>query len=208
MKPKRAKAVRKRMASYCHTFGFKEPYRVLCDGNFIQAALDFKLYLKEHMPKALIGRCNMVTSNCIRAELKSLGDDVSGASLVAKRFECIRCKCAKGTAADCIKNLVGKDNAEHFVVATQDQALRMFLRHTPGVPVVVVARGEIILEGASKETVAFTAKHEADKNAPDDKERKETLAWTAKHEVDKNALEEKERKALERKRKILDGEEV
>ena len=50
--------------------------------------------------------------------------------------------------------------------------LQMFLRHTPGVPVVTVARGEIILEGASKETVAATAKHEADKNAPDARERK------------------------------------
>jgi len=36
MKPKRAKAVRRRMAMYCHTFGFREPYRVLVDGNFIQ----------------------------------------------------------------------------------------------------------------------------------------------------------------------------
>ena len=40
------KKVRKSMAMYTHVFGFRTPYRVLCDGNFLQAALDMKLFVK------------------------------------------------------------------------------------------------------------------------------------------------------------------
>ena len=36
MKVKKDKVVRRRMAMYCHVFGFREPYRVICDGNFLQ----------------------------------------------------------------------------------------------------------------------------------------------------------------------------
>ena len=36
MKVKRDKSVRRRMAMYSHVFGIREPYRVLCDGNFLQ----------------------------------------------------------------------------------------------------------------------------------------------------------------------------
>jgi hypothetical protein len=39
----------------------------------LQAALDFKLYLKEDLPKAILGRINLVTSNCVRAELRRCG---------------------------------------------------------------------------------------------------------------------------------------
>jgi len=40
------KKTRKSMAMYTHVFGFRTPYRVLCDGNFLQAALDMKLFVK------------------------------------------------------------------------------------------------------------------------------------------------------------------
>ena len=63
--------------------------------------------------------------------LYSLGDDVSGASLVAKRFECIRCKCEGESARGCIQGIVGKDNPEHFKVATQDPALRVIASTLP-----------------------------------------------------------------------------
>ena len=114
MKVKRDKSVRRRMTMYSHVFGFREPYRVLCDGNFLQvdrhmtnhcnywltcnlvskqAALDVKMFLKDALPKCLLGPCNPMVSNCIRGELRKIGDAVSGASLIAKRFTCIRCAC-------------------------------------------------------------------------------------------------------------------
>ena len=36
MKVKQGKKTRKSMAMYTHVFGFRAPYRVLCDGNFLQ----------------------------------------------------------------------------------------------------------------------------------------------------------------------------
>ncbi len=35
-----------------------------------QAALDFKIFLKEALPKYLQGACIPVVTNCIRAELR------------------------------------------------------------------------------------------------------------------------------------------
>jgi hypothetical protein len=36
MKIKRDKAIKRRMTILGNTFGFKKPYKVLCDGNFLQ----------------------------------------------------------------------------------------------------------------------------------------------------------------------------
>jgi len=76
-----------------------------------------KLYVKEMLPKTLLGPCVPVVSTCIRSELQHIGDPVSGASLIAKRFECIRCSCGDGgsrspSARSCIQLLVGGALAE------------------------------------------------------------------------------------------------
>ena len=73
MKVKQGKKTRKSMAMYQHVFGFRTPYRVLCDGNFLQAALDMKLFVKDLLPKTLLGPCVPVVSKCIRGELQQLG---------------------------------------------------------------------------------------------------------------------------------------
>ena len=85
MKVKQGKKTRKSMAMYTHVFGFRTPYRVLCDGNFLQAALDMKLFVKDLLPKTLLGPCVPVVSKCIRAELSHIGDAVSGRLGRAKR---------------------------------------------------------------------------------------------------------------------------
>jgi hypothetical protein len=36
MKIKRDKAIKRRMTILSNTFGFKKPYKILCDGNFLQ----------------------------------------------------------------------------------------------------------------------------------------------------------------------------
>jgi len=80
---KQGKKTRKSMAMYTHVFGFRTPYRVLCDGNFLQAALDMKLFVKDLLPKTLLGPCVPVVSKCIRAELSHIGDAVSGVRALA-----------------------------------------------------------------------------------------------------------------------------
>ena len=51
------------------------------------------MFLKEELPKVMQAPCNPMVTNCIREELRKIGEDVSGASLIAKRFTCIRCTC-------------------------------------------------------------------------------------------------------------------
>ena len=203
MKVKQGKKTRKSMAMYQHVFGFRTPYRVLCDGNFLQAALDMKLFVKDLLPKTLLGPCVPVVSKCIRGELQQLGDAVSGASLVAKRFECVRCTCEKKkggghSARSCIQGLVagtgdtaddGRSirNEQHYVVATQDVKLITALRRIPGVPVLQVTgnagSGKFTLHPPSPVTVETASRRERVKCEPDAYEKRKlatTLATSAR----------------------------
>ena len=197
MKFKQGKKTRKCMAMYKHVFGFHTPYRVLCDGNFLQAALEMKLFVKDLLPKTLLGPCVPVVSKCIRGELQQLGDAVSGATLVAKRFECIRCTCDHGkkdgqcSARACILKLVsglpsardeqqGKHrsgkNEQHLVVATQDVKLINALRQIPGVPVMQVTgnkgSGRFTLHPPSPATIEAASRRERAKCGLGDEEKK------------------------------------
>mmetsp|Transcript_3583 Transcript_3583/g.9028 ORF Transcript_3583/g.9028 Transcript_3583/m.9028 type:complete len:269 (+) Transcript_3583:266-1072(+) len=187
MKVKRDKAVRRRMQMLKNAFGFAKPYKVICDGNFLKAALDVKMFIKEELPKVLQAPCNPVVSNCIRTELRKIGDEVSGASLIAKRFMCMRCQCEDKGARECILGLVGDRNEDHYVVASQDPKLRKRLREVPGVPLVYVSHGQIMLEPLSTATTEVAKALEMGKCLPD----------------------QGEKKVLEKKRKILElGEDV
>ena len=50
---------------------------------------------------------------------------------------------------DCILHHVGDLNKEHYIIATQDIALRRLLRAVPGVPLLFIAHGKIVLESPS-----------------------------------------------------------
>mmetsp|Transcript_30613 Transcript_30613/g.73550 ORF Transcript_30613/g.73550 Transcript_30613/m.73550 type:complete len:257 (-) Transcript_30613:173-943(-) len=183
MKAKKNKAIRKALNMYDQAFGFHRPYRVLCDGNFLHAALDFKIFLKEALPAYLQGPCIPVVTNCIRAELRLIGDDVSGASLIAKRFQCIRCACEGSSARDCILSMVDASNSQHLFVASQDSSLRYQLSKIAGVPFMRVMRGQLLLDPPSEASETAYRKREKDKTGPTPQQRR----------------------ALERKRKELDG---
>eukprot|EP00292_Cryptomonas_paramecium_P015484 CAMPEP_0113698352 /NCGR_PEP_ID=MMETSP0038_2-20120614/22661_1 /TAXON_ID=2898 /ORGANISM="Cryptomonas paramecium" /LENGTH=136 /DNA_ID=CAMNT_0000621503 /DNA_START=164 /DNA_END=570 /DNA_ORIENTATION=- /assembly_acc=CAM_ASM_000170 len=114
----------------------------------------------------------MVT-NCIRNELRKIGDAVSGASLIAKRFQCVRCSCQSDQKVkNCVMSQIGENNASHYAVATQDPNLRKALRAMGGVPLLFIVNGKIILEHPSKETMEAARRREMAKCAPSDYERK------------------------------------
>jgi U3 small nucleolar RNA-associated protein 23 len=84
------------------------PPTPLVDGNFCHAALQYRLHIKEHLPKTLGAPCRELATRCVSDELRRLGADYSGAALIAKRFDVRQCGHTPPVpAATCIASLVG-----------------------------------------------------------------------------------------------------
>ncbi|XP_073229741.1 rRNA-processing protein UTP23 homolog [Porites lutea] len=61
MKVKRVKHARKYLTLFKNSFGIFEPYQILVDGTFCQAALQTKINIKEQLPKYLDGIIQLFT---------------------------------------------------------------------------------------------------------------------------------------------------
>ena len=77
-------------------------------------------------------------SKCIRAEVQGLGREYAGTLRASRSFPCHQCghDAAETSAAQCIADVVGEANAQHFFVATNDRALRAKLDRVPEAPLI------------------------------------------------------------------------
>ena len=55
MRFKRAKKVKRNIGIYCNSFGFRAPYQVILDGNFLQVARATEKKIDEVLPQFLGG---------------------------------------------------------------------------------------------------------------------------------------------------------
>lgn len=62
MKIKRQKQAKKTLSFYKYNFNFREPFQILIDGTFCQAALKNKIQIKEQLPKYLMGEIQLCTT--------------------------------------------------------------------------------------------------------------------------------------------------
>ncbi|XP_078681997.1 rRNA-processing protein UTP23 homolog [Branchiostoma floridae x Branchiostoma belcheri] len=156
MKVKRQKNVRHVLSFYKNNFSYNEPYQVLIDGTFCKAALQFKVDIKEQLPKYLEGNVQLLTTSCVLAELEAFGQLMYGAFLVAKRFKPRKCghKGAPVPAADCLLSLVKPHNEQHYFVATQDPLLTQKLKNIPAVPLLYLNKATPVLDRPSARSVA------------------------------------------------------
>ncbi|KAI8010417.1 rRNA-processing protein utp23 [Camellia lanceoleosa] len=147
MRLKKQKRHRKVVRFYTACFGFREPFKVLCDGTFVH-----HLHVNSITPantalsSILNATVKIFTTRCVLAELKSLGESYSKSLKAAGNLFTARCDHEKRkSAVACIMEIIGEDNPEHFFVATQDADLRKNLREVPGVPVVFALRNALLL---------------------------------------------------------------
>lgn len=54
MRLKRQKVYKRLMGMYTTTFGFRPPYQVIVDGDFVQLALSQTISLRDQLPKILL----------------------------------------------------------------------------------------------------------------------------------------------------------
>ncbi|MED6263713.1 hypothetical protein CHARACLAT_007293 [Characodon lateralis] len=152
MKIKRQKQAKKTISFYKYNFSFREPFQILIDGTFCQAALKNKIQIKEQMPKYLMGEVQLCTTNCALKELETIGKQLYGAKIILQRFQVRKCAHLKNPvpASECLLSMLEETNPHHYFVATQDHAVTAGLKKIPGVPLLYIILNTIVLDKPSQ----------------------------------------------------------
>ncbi|XP_004642959.1 rRNA-processing protein UTP23 homolog [Octodon degus] len=157
MKITRQKHTKKHLGFFRNNFGVWEPYQILLDGTFCQAALRGCIQLREQLPGYLMGETQLCTTRCVLKELETLGKDLYGAKLIAQKCQVRNCPHFKNavSGSDCLLSMVEEGNPHHYFVATQDQNLSMKVKKKPGVPLMFIIQNTMVLDKPSSKTIAF-----------------------------------------------------
>ncbi|KAI9230606.1 MAG: Fcf1-domain-containing protein [Piptocephalis tieghemiana] len=164
MRLKRQKVYKRLMGMYTTTFGFRPPYQVIVDGDFVQLALSQTISLRDQLPKILLAPTKQLSTSCVLAELRKAGEDASGAALMVRRMERRRCQHHPPIpGSECIASIIAKENKHHYCVASQNTKLRDQLRMVPGTPLLYINRAVLILEPPSPATTRAAEQAEKSK---------------------------------------------
>lgn len=155
MKIKRQKHAKKSIIYYKYNFNFRQPFQILIDGTFCQAALKNKIQIKEQLPKYLMGEVQLCTTSCALKELETLPKELYGAKLILQRFQVRKCKHAKDPvpASQCLLSMLEETNPHHYFIATQDYELTTALKKIPGVPLLYIIQNTMVLDKPSASTL-------------------------------------------------------
>ncbi|KAH0617482.1 hypothetical protein JD844_015778 [Phrynosoma platyrhinos] len=156
MKITRQKHAKKNMGFYKYNFGFREPFQVLLDGTFCQAALRNKIQIREQLPGYLAGATQLCTTRCVLKELESLGKELYGAKLIAQRFQVRHCSHFKNPVSGsvCLLSMTEGGNPHHYFIATQDQDLATKIKKRAGIPLLFIIQNTIVLDKPSAKSLA------------------------------------------------------
>ncbi|XP_008836182.1 rRNA-processing protein UTP23 homolog [Nannospalax galili] len=157
MKITRQKHAKKHLGFFRNNFGVREPYQILLDGTFCQAALRGRIQLREQLPRYLMGETQLCTTRCVLKELETLGKDLYGAKLIAQKCQVRNCPHFKSavSGSECLLSMVEEGNPHHYFVATQDQNLSVKVKKRPGIPLMFIIQNTIVLDKPSPKTITF-----------------------------------------------------
>ncbi|XP_074001741.1 rRNA-processing protein UTP23 homolog [Numenius arquata] len=218
MKVKRQKHAKKNMGFYKHNFHFREPFQVLLDGTFCQAALRNKIQIREQLPGYLGGATQLCTTRCVLKELESLGKALYGAKLIAQRFQLRSCSHHKDpvSGSACLLSMIEEGNPHHFFIATQDQELANKVKKKAGVPLLFIIQNTMVLDKPSTKSLAFVQKLQMNELVPE--HQKQSIVQLKEKEGLAKQEGEKRRKrkraggpnplsCLKKKKKTQEGQE-
>ncbi|PIN06747.1 putative proteins of PilT N-term/Vapc superfamily [Handroanthus impetiginosus] len=196
MRVKKQKRHRRAVRFYTACFGFREPFKVLCDGTFVHHLIANRITPADTALANTLGAAvKIFTTRCVLAELRSLGDSYSESLNAARCLLAARCDHEnRKSAVACITEVIGENNPEHFFVATQDAELRKKFQEIPGVPVIYGLRNALFLERPS------TFQHEFAKNSEEQRLHMTELEY-------KMLKAKKKRKATDEERYSSDANE-
>ncbi|KAL1850523.1 hypothetical protein Plec18167_002356 [Paecilomyces lecythidis] len=137
MRAKRSKKYRKLMHQYELTFGFREPYQVLVDSNFLRAVHSFKMDLIPALERTVQGKVKPLLTKCSLAAVMAdsptnsrTDKPIRPAHLPPPTVLPLR-HCSHNPEStpidevDCLMSLISpspdsKKNKEHYILATAD----------------------------------------------------------------------------------------
>lgn len=161
---KRARKVRKYLRYYRSAHGFREPFKVIVDGNFIAACEKLALGPAADVVAKYLGSSardvKVFTTRCVQDELRNMGPEYKGASAQTKKLHLVGGGPAPGeaTASASIVEACGATNEERFIVCTQDDKLKDKLRKCGGpVPLVFAHTSGLQMEPPADATAAGLA---------------------------------------------------
>lgn len=147
---------------YCPHFLFRPPYQLLVDSDFCKELLKWKINPKDTLPVVFGNVVKPMITTCTLEDLNRIKDgDMSGAVFIGRRMEQRNCRHTKTKSPEeCIKDLISSDNPHHYAVAAQMHELKRDLRKIPGVPLIYIQRGIVVMEAPSRQTMVEVAKRE------------------------------------------------
>ena len=159
MRQKRAKAYKKQMNVYLHTFKFREPFQTIVDNEIILNCEKASFDITKGLNRTIQGETKpMITQCSIEALYKTNNQDAIN---IAKLFERRRCNHPPANpipSSECIKSIVdiNGENKHRYLVATQDKQLRNKLSKVPGVPLIYMNRSVMVMEPMSEATTTYS----------------------------------------------------
>lgn len=200
MKVKRYKRVQKYLQFYKNKFGFRSPFQILIDGTFCQFSLQNKVNISEQMPKYLSDSCKLFTTVCVVEETQRLSQSLYGAMIVIKQFPIRKCGHEKSPIAanECLREVIcGNNNADHYMLATQDSYLTRTVRQSTVCPLIYLKRNTIVME-KPLDSVRETVRKEEEKSYVELGEHEIKVLNQLKRKYD---LEEEDQKGGNKRRK-------
>ncbi|KAI1383053.1 uncharacterized protein F4822DRAFT_422043 [Hypoxylon trugodes] len=173
---KRAKQYRKLMEQFSMGFGFREPYQVLVDADFIAEGNKCKMDLIRRLEDTLHGQVKPMITQCSMRHLYERKSEpgVQAAIEQAKStFERRRCGHHPDeypeplSALECMHSVVDpKDNGvnkHRYVCAINDDDVRSYLRQVAGTPLIFIRRSVMIMEPMATVSAKIRSKDERSK---------------------------------------------
>ena len=173
MRVKRLKTAKKYTTLYENTFDFRHPYKIIVDGEFMQRALDYKVYLPDTFSKLLDGTTKFYTTKCILEEIR---DKYPRCTFNAKKYEVIRNCAYRHDGSDrvkCLMDMVSEMNKHRYMVATVDKELIESLEKQGCVPILSISKENVTMRKPSQKTFELAKnKEEAKRVLPQEEVRK------------------------------------
>ncbi|CAM9944670.1 unnamed protein product, partial [Scytosiphon promiscuus] len=201
MRVTRAKQYRRHLRFFRIVYGISAPYKVILDGNFIHGCISSKVDIQQRLASVLQGAAmHLYVPRSAREELKALGPEFQK----AYNFAIGHCRglpappnrnpgagSEEGEGGDAEKAVdpakeilatIGEENAGKYLVASQDENLRVRLRRVPGCPLVFVSRTVLLMEQPSGKSKAEFEKAERKKAIGTTEEEDRVLGILKKRE--------------------------
>jgi U3 small nucleolar RNA-associated protein 23 len=211
MKVSRYKKLRKILQYYRLHHSFVPPYRVLIDPDFLTAARDGRIMLKDQLPKLFDSEVSIHISSCCLAYLNENSQRLGAELFIAKSLEIFRCSHPHQTQqsashllpTDCCSDLLARSNPHRFICGAQNSKLREFVRTQNGVPLMFIRGAVPVLEKANfglKQAVKRQEQRKMNSAATEEELEAASAAAELLRESDPRAAEEERRKNHTRKK--------